>query len=390
MLETLSQQCASILSRSRPLPEAVAINPQDERALLRASDPRGPYVRNVVEPRATVGGIPIRIDRAVPPGKFRLEYEHTRDRMAQAVVAAIGDYFRRCDGAPAGLHIGLHDHRSLMGDRAAPMASMRMAVTIEPDNALGGRLTMVRVDVYANRMLPPRAFYLTPGPSGQDTMAIGCSMPGHRPPFIWVNDPFGDGPEAWLADADTQIFAHNMAAGRSGTTPRSFIDARRFMADHLIPPPDVAVAPPHGGNPLRPAAGKKWEPKPEVELGGEPAADIVDQISELVDSQLGNFANRSGYDRPVNQAQCPNPACDYDWHGLPITENMRLMRAAGRYQDGYRYDRDDSQVLCPGSEAWRVRPKNDIRRVARGDLPGSFSNSSAAGQDTAALLIGED
>ncbi|MFD6400730.1 hypothetical protein [Nocardia sp. NPDC060249] len=80
-----------------------------------------------------------------------------------------------------------------------------------------------------------------------------------------------------------------------------------------------------------------------------PDRDIVDAIDELVDWQMSNHANRSGYDHNVNQATCPHTWCDADWHGLAITLRMHAMRSRGRVDPDYRYDQDDSEVLCPGS-----------------------------------------
>ena len=42
--------------------------------------------------------------------------------------------------------------------------------------------------------------------------------------------------------------------------------------------------------------------------------DIIDRIDALVDEQLANYENRSGYDHDVNQVQCGH--CWRDWHGL--------------------------------------------------------------------------
>ncbi|WP_032402469.1 hypothetical protein [Rhodococcoides fascians] len=42
--------------------------------------------------------------------------------------------------------------------------------------------------------------------------------------------------------------------------------------------------------------------------------DIIDQIDALVDEQLANYDNRSGYDHDVNQERCGH--CCRDWHGL--------------------------------------------------------------------------
>ncbi len=81
-----------------------------------------------------------------------------------------------------------------------------------------------------------------------------------------------------------------------------------------------------------------------------PDRDIVDAIDELVDWQLSNYENRSGYDRNVNQVDCPHPWCREPWHGLAITRRMQEMRWGGQVDPAYRYADDTSEVLCPGSE----------------------------------------
>jgi hypothetical protein len=86
----------------------------------------------------------------------------------------------------------------------------------------------------------------------------------------------------------------------------------------------------------------------EMALTDNPPVDICDQIDELVNDQLANYPQRSGYDFPVNQDKCWH--CRRQWHGLKITARMEMMRQAGRYDESYRYDTDDSSVICPGSE----------------------------------------
>ncbi len=81
-----------------------------------------------------------------------------------------------------------------------------------------------------------------------------------------------------------------------------------------------------------------------------PDRDIVDAIDELVDWQLSNYENRSGYDRNVNQVDCPHSWCREPWHGLAITRRMQEMRWGGQVDPAYRYADDTSEVLCPGSE----------------------------------------
>lgn len=95
--------------------------------------------------------------------------------------------------------------------------------------------------------------------------------------------------------------------------------------------------------------------------------DIVDEIDALVDWQLDQHERRSGYDYNVNQAKCPHSWCGEDWHSLPIKQRMREIRRLWQstvsiYEDeprvpeyvaaeldAYRYDQDDSAIICPGS-----------------------------------------
>ncbi|MGW5519038.1 hypothetical protein [Nocardia africana] len=113
--------------------------------------------------------------------------------------------------------------------------------------------------------------------------------------------------------------------------------------------------------------------------------DIIDAIDELVDAQMRQ--TRSGYDFNINQDQCPHAWCSEPWHGLAITKRMREMRrkwqaAVNYYEDedgvtddiaaeldAYRYDQDDSEILCPGSsftgEFEPPEPEYPRHRVAR-------------------------
>jgi hypothetical protein len=111
-----------------------------------------------------------------------------------------------------------------------------------------------------------------------------------------------------------------------------------------------------------------WHDKDEPQVATEtPQRDIVDDIDALVEDSLDNYDQRSGYDYNVNQDRCPHEWCSEPWHGLAITQKMREMRsrwgsAVHYYEDeqrvpdevaaeldAYRYDQDDSPVLCPGS-----------------------------------------
>ena len=95
--------------------------------------------------------------------------------------------------------------------------------------------------------------------------------------------------------------------------------------------------------------------------------DIIDDIDALIDEQL--TAGETGQERRAATADHPCWHCGRAWHGLAITTRLEEMRreyqrrASEAYErgeepeyatsailDGYRYDQDDSYILCPGSE----------------------------------------
>lgn len=76
---------------------------------------------------------------------------------------------------------------------------------------------------------------------------------------------------------------------------------------------------------------------------------IIDEIDELISQALTE--GEAGADRKRRQAATENrcPHCGEDWHGLAITEQMQTFRSRGRMSAGYRYNNDDSPIVCPGS-----------------------------------------
>ncbi|MFC4373283.1 hypothetical protein ACFO5K_04140 [Nocardia halotolerans] len=123
-----------------------------------------------------------------------------------------------------------------------------------------------------------------------------------------------------------------------------------------------------------------------------PNRDIVDAIDELVDWQMSNHANRSGYDYNVGQDKCPHSWCSDDFHGLPITSRMREMRGWGHMDPDYRYADDTTDVLCPGSEfvGEFTPPASPNTGYDNGDrLTGDvFAAYRAARRDVNAALLG--
>lgn len=96
-------------------------------------------------------------------------------------------------------------------------------------------------------------------------------------------------------------------------------------------------------------------------------SDIIDDIDALIDEQLA--AGETGQEQRVRTADRRCWHCGREWHGLAITKRLEQMRAEYRQRaaeaydrgeeaeyatsailDGYRYDQDDSDILCPGSD----------------------------------------
>jgi hypothetical protein len=92
---------------------------------------------------------------------------------------------------------------------------------------------------------------------------------------------------------------------------------------------------------------------------------VLDAIDELVDTELEYTP--SGWDYSINQPKCPH--CHGDAHTLPITQRMQEIRSlwqdaipygdetgpqvtadAVAELDAYRYNEDDSPIVCPGAE----------------------------------------
>jgi hypothetical protein len=122
--------------------------------------------------------------------------------------------------------------------------------------------------------------------------------------------------------------------------------------------------------------------------------DIVDEIDQLVDTQLAGYGNRSGYDFNVNQERCRH--CHREWHGLKITQRMHDMRSRGVYDEEYRYADDNSTVLCPGStfDGEFERPAPPVQLAAVDGIPsqawrsgGTISGSRGGGGPAPSPII---
>jgi hypothetical protein len=129
---------------------------------------------------------------------------------------------------------------------------------------------------------------------------------------------------------------------------------------------------------------------------------VLDAIDELVDWQLeGGDRSDSFHGERMRQNQ-PCPWCPEPWHYLPITERLVEMRSGsyGRDEFGqgivdpdYRYDQDESGVVCPGSEYHGPRHRTGMWDKQRRErtVDGSFvsSGSSYPGVPTPILPPGD-
>lgn len=111
-------------------------------------------------------------------------------------------------------------------------------------------------------------------------------------------------------------------------------------------------------------------------------SDIIDDIDALIDEQLA--AGETGQEQRARTADRRCWHCGRDFHGLAITKRLEEMRAEYRQRaaeayergeeaeyatsailDGYRYDQDDSDILCPGSDF--IGPMPATMRPFRGN-----------------------
>lgn len=74
--------------------------------------------------------------------------------------------------------------------------------------------------------------------------------------------------------------------------------------------------------------------------------DLIDRIDELVDASL---ARPITDDYSVNKfPKCPH--CNREFHGIPLTQRIADMYQRGVFDESYRVDTDDSEILCQGSD----------------------------------------
>lgn len=108
---------------------------------------------------------------------------------------------------------------------------------------------------------------------------------------------------------------------------------------------------------------------------------VLDEIDRLVDESLARGDRSDSFHGEQYREEQPCPWCVEGYHYLPITQRMWEMRQGSYARDefgygimdpDYRFEDDDSPVLCPGSEyhgpveligGWKVWGKQSRERV---------------------------
>ncbi len=90
---------------------------------------------------------------------------------------------------------------------------------------------------------------------------------------------------------------------------------------------------------------------------------MTDDITAFIDAVLADGEPENGYD--FGDPTYPMCRCGEDWHGLPITADMLMMRVISHYDETHSYKSDTSSILCPVSDVeGPLRPTPMSERVA--------------------------
>lgn len=98
-------------------------------------------------------------------------------------------------------------------------------------------------------------------------------------------------------------------------------------------------------------------------MSDNPEQPVIDAIDQLVNDQMANYHNRSGYDHNVNQETCT--LCGGTWHGIKWAPTGR------QWLD----DTSRRSIGCPGAHATgpqRIRFRRSQRQPRLGIKPGAL------------------
>jgi hypothetical protein len=91
---------------------------------------------------------------------------------------------------------------------------------------------------------------------------------------------------------------------------------------------------------------EQWVPQADWDAAIAEPRDILDDI----DAVLAEGEPRTGFDfGDPTFPRCPR-GCGRHWHGMAVTVRIEQMAARGVMDLDYRYDEDDSAVLCPAPD----------------------------------------
>jgi hypothetical protein len=284
----------------------------------------------------TIMGVPVQTDPSIPPGQVQIQHEMTASDLFAALTAASVAYEGQAGSYPRAIYIGVESCRIISPQ---PLDMNRVLVLPLPaqhetrpwcgDPTDLDRIPTVPITI--RRQIPTGCFALE---EAHALRARGARVrPDMADGFEWLEGDHGGlpCPHARPCRPDSRCDCR--------PPRRDHLDALRLYLDRRRDTPTD-----YWGRTKR---------EPFGELGG----DIVEDIDALIaendewaqQDQLIEQTMKGREKTGAATAQCPNPACNYRWHGLPITTEMLKMRIIGAYVESYDYWSDTSAVLCAGS-----------------------------------------
>jgi hypothetical protein len=381
--------------------DGVRLHPADWVEVLRDERDLMNYTCSFNRQRAF--DVAITTDTRVPRGQLVIEHQPSAEGFDTAVKAAIADYAMITEREAVGLVINVKTYILLSrGAPYIPGQTMFFDATdyrvLNRESAAVSLTRRIPVDVHPR---VPNGHFLVTSDVGGRAQLLAAVRLDQQPPFVWLNNIatinrvlLG---EPRIFDANGNIHPSDDPRGVMGMPLELYIngvggntdDWSRIIADRsgLLGPSGALARIPDGilsgfdgeryqsggrvpfpPNAFDNSGAARYQPPQQAEAefdgeryqfsepGGQPYnRDIVKEIDDLLGVDVDELVDqqmRGSYEQPERLKRCSNPACDYWWHTLPITQRMHEMREQRHYDEGYDYRNDKTQVLCQGSEKY--------------------------------------
>jgi hypothetical protein len=406
ILEQMAERLSNFQRNTHGLSsvDGVRLHPYDWYEVLRDERDLMNYTCSFNRQRAF--DVAITTDTRVPRGQLVIEHQPSAEGFDTAVKAAIADYAMITGCEAVGLVINVKTYILLSrGAPYIPGQTMFFDATdyrvLNRESAVGNA-THIPVDVHPR---VPNGHFLVTSDVGGRAQLLAAVRLDQQPPFVWLNNIatinrvlLGEPPRDRIVtrgvmsmplelyingvggntDDWSRIIADRSGLlGPSGELLSGGINGIRGRCTFSAPPQQATVefdseryhfsetpayqeafdtAPAHYQPPQQAAVEFDGERYQFSEPGGKPYnRDIVKEIDDLLGVDVDELVDqqmRGSYEQPERLKRCSNPACDYWWHALPITQRMHEMREQRHYDEGYDYRNDKTRVLCQGSEKY--------------------------------------